>query len=366
MPTPQQTARIAQLETLLTPIAMAQVDALVQQQRLGDALSFEAAREMLVEVISSADRLRQAPFARIPASVLATLLGEMQQVQQVVEQMKAFNPQNNGAQTRDTIINNLETRWGSAYPIVRLVLSTLEDNTANEHLRQLTSQVQSTLQLSSDALGSLSRKQDEVEKSLKVFLTEKGEAFSKEGKEKLSEMEAALAEVRKAAEEAGVSQTATHFRQEAREHQVASRWWLFVLLIAIALLIGFSLGENRVMAWAGIVEPSSDASAITQARYLIHKGLIVFCLLFALFVAAKNYAAARHNYVVNKHRNNALGSFQAFAASASDDQTKSAVLIQATQSIFTPQPSGYVKTDGDNAPASPVIEILRSINPQSK
>ena len=96
------------------------------------------------------------------------------------------------------------------------------------------------------------------------------------------------------------------------------------------------------------------------AIFLTQKGLIVFCLIFALIWAAKNYGATRHNYVVNKHHNNALGSFQAFATSAADAQTKSAVLIQATQSIFTPRASGYVKSDGENSPSSPIVEILRS------
>jgi hypothetical protein len=73
--------------------------------------------------------------------------------------------------------------------------------------------------------------------------------------------------------------------------------------------------------------------------------LIIFVLTFMMVWAAKNFNASVHNYVVNRHRRNALASFQAFVEGASSDEVKDAVLMQATSAIFTPQDSGYTKID---------------------
>ena len=69
----------------------------------------------------------------------------------------------------------------------------------------------------------------------------------------------------------------------------------------------------------------------------------------------------QHNFVVNQHRQNALTSFETFAKAANDDQTKSAVLLQATNCIFSPQASGYADSAVE-APGSPrIMEIIRNM-----
>jgi hypothetical protein len=70
--------------------------------------------------------------------------------------------------------------------------------------------------------------------------------------------------------------------------------------------------------------------------------VIVFSLLLSgMLWVGRIYRAARHNYVVNKHRQNALRTFETFVKSA-DPQIKSAVLLQTTGCIFTAQNTGYV------------------------
>ena len=90
--------------------------------------------------------------------------------------------------------------------------------------------------------------------------------------------------------------------------------------------------------------------------------LIVFSVLFyALTACVRTYRATRHNVVVNRHRQNALGTFQAFVKAASDDQTKDAVLIKATEAVFAPEPSGYLVKESELRPsASQVLEIFKT------
>ena len=64
--------------------------------------------------------------------------------------------------------------------------------------------------------------------------------------------------------------------------------------------------------------------------------------------------------MVNKHRQNALTTFETFSnASGSDTQTKNAVLIEATHTIFSNQQTGYMTADKDQESSSKIIEIIK-------
>lgn len=76
--------------------------------------------------------------------------------------------------------------------------------------------------------------------------------------------------------------------------------------------------------------------------------------------SARNYRAQRHNEVVNRHRQNALRTFETFAVAATEPATKDAVLIAAAKSIFEAQRSGYLVGELEKVPSGAVIEILKS------
>lgn len=363
MPTNRQNQYLPQLHQILGQISSITPEMIVQREKLGSELSFELIFSQVVEIVSAAKSLQKSNLDRVPYGILAAITGPLQQIGQLLQQVLSFSPTQHGnaIQVRDSYAMGIEDQWNALYPQIRMILGNQDDDFAKNQIDALTAQVRTTVQLSSDAAESLRSKQQEMDHLLGKFLEERKEAFDKEGAEKLAVIDRALDEVRKAAVEAGVSQTSRYFHDEANEHKSASFAWLVATVVAIVLLVLFSLFGTSLLTHLGNPEPSAGAENFVHVRYLAQKGLIVFCLIFALILSAKNYGAARHNYVVNKHRNNALSSFQAFASSAADDQTKSAVLIQATQSIFSPQTSGYVKTDGENSPQAPVIEILRSV-----
>ncbi len=64
--------------------------------------------------------------------------------------------------------------------------------------------------------------------------------------------------------------------------------------------------------------------------------------------------------MVNRHRQNALSTFEAFVKAASDDDTKNAVLLRATEAIFSLAPSGYVERQSEGQMTPQVIEVLRA------
>jgi len=64
---------------------------------------------------------------------------------------------------------------------------------------------------------------------------------------------------------------------------------------------------------------------------------------------------------LNKHRQNALNTFETFSkAAGTDTQTKNAVLLEATHAIFSNQQTGYLNQDGESDSPNRIIEIIKS------
>ena len=78
------------------------------------------------------------------------------------------------------------------------------------------------------------------------------------------------------------------------------------------------------------------------------------------------YRAHRHNFVINRHRLNALSTFEAFAKATDDQQIKNAVLLQATQCIFGPQPTGYISGESESEGYPQILEIVRGMGAGEK
>jgi len=228
--------------------------------------------------------------------------------------------------------------------------------------------------ISFSSLTSAGREQLEKE-TVKVFddlqLQAKNQAKGFEGKlaEELlkvsnlrNEIEQTVEKAKQAAEEVGVVQHAIHFKQEADDHKSAANRWLWVTSLLGLLTLALAIG-SIVLYFSNL--PSWSTSQSIQLA--VSKVIIFSVLFYGLVGSARIYRSHRHNYVVNKHRQNALSTFEAFAKAARDEQTKSAVLLQTTQCIFSPQHSGYISQDSDAGNYSSVLEVIRGIAaPQSK
>jgi hypothetical protein len=160
---------------------------------------------------------------------------------------------------------------------------------------------------------------------------------------------------KKATQEIGVSKYERVFGDEANSHATAARWWLAATILLAAGTVSFAWGLYQ-SSWhlAATLTP-------TQSLHLaIGKIVILSILISAILWSGRGYRSNRHNAVINKHRQNALRTFDTFVKSATDEQTKSAVLLQTTHCIFSPQNSGYASHDGDgNYP--PLTDLLKHL-----
>ena len=148
------------------------------------------------------------------------------------------------------------------------------------------------------------------------------------------------------------------FSQEANSHRKASKWWLggTVLLAILTVALAWIFYKHFMYS-------QPQLSAIQAVQLSITKIVILSVLLSATLWTGKIFRANQHNYVVNKHRHNALRSFETFVKSAGADlDTKNAVLVQATKCVFSPQPSGYFSQDSEPVQGPQILEIFRSLS----
>ncbi len=190
-----------------------------------------------------------------------------------------------------------------------------------------------------------------------------------EAREKLSIIEQETATVKQLSAEAqdvmpilrsiagggGVVHNADRFDEERKHHEASAKDWLYATaaffgLIAL-LLVRFYIDAEDLKKAKG---------ADDFLHFAVFRVATISLLLSAAIWTSKSYRAHKHNATLNRHRANALASFQLFAAATKDDQTKNAVLLAATKCIFDPQPTGYSSGDTDSPAPIQVMEFFKS------
>ena len=150
------------------------------------------------------------------------------------------------------------------------------------------------------------------------------------------------------------------FAKQADEHRRVSQRWLIAtgILIVIFGIVFYWLFEALRLGgteWVGVLQN------------VFTKGFLLTLIYFVLNRFSKNYTAQKHLEVVNRHRQNALDTFEDFFESAGDNpETRHAVLIAATDAIFDANQSGYLsaKTKGAES-ANPIQQVVRAVLPGS-
>jgi hypothetical protein len=160
-----------------------------------------------------------------------------------------------------------------------------------------------------------------------------------------------LDEVRKTAAESGVSQQANYFGLESDRHErLAEKWQLYTVAAACALAAFALISLFISLRWPAL-------NIYQSVQIGLSKVLIFSTIAFLVFLSSRTLLAHRHNAVVNKHRQNALLTFNALAGATGDTQTREVILTHASACIYAPQETGFGKSGG-SAPTSPMIDVL--------
>ena len=153
------------------------------------------------------------------------------------------------------------------------------------------------------------------------------------------------------------------FADQGDEHQKGARLWLITTgaLTLVFGLIFWLLIKDLVPA--DLVPKESQVPMILQN--LFTKGFFLSLIYLLLHRSIKNYTAEKHLEIVNRHRQNALATFEAFTEAAGENrETRDAVLLAATDAIFDANQSGYlaVKTSRSDS-AGPIQQVVRAAIP---
>lgn len=323
------------LQQTLTELIHVSADSLIRTSELGTALDFSQGVPVFKRTIGLFKGLSEANLDNVPEVTLKQLISYSEQAIKTFEQILKFDPsgENNPASVRDSYIQQVADQYPTFFSQISPVIAySVRKGTDFDRLER-------------EARNAI----EEINKNKREYDTKSASL--------IAEAESTLEQVRRAAAEVGVAQHAIHFKQEAEDHRSQSKLWLIATIILAILTIGFAVYN--------IYYYSSYGSALNAAQSIqlaVSKIAIFSVLYFAVIWSGKVFRSQWHNYVVNKHRQNALSTFETFVKAANDDQTKNAVLIQATQSIFSPQNTGFVNQDSDGNPSPQILEIIRGVS----
>lgn len=331
----QEKAARSELRTYLEALDAIDISSLIRRDELG-SMNFELGVPFFERTLRLYRELIKQDLETVPFTPLTQLRDRAREALGTYNDIKDFSFARFPNQTqgqRDSLINTIRDRYDTEFSqITPIIAYGIRRGTDFDRLER---EAKSTVA----SMGTLleEQKRTKEETALAVQKT--------------------LDDVRKLAREAGVSQHAEVFREEATAHDHAATQWLkaTVWIAAFTSLVAFA-----ILGLSWFFTPS-DLTGAKAIQIGIAKLAILSLLFSAVIWVGRIYRSHRHNCVVNRHRLNALRTFETFARAASDDSTKNAVLIQATQCIFTPQQTGYITGEPETNPASQILEVVRSV-----
>lgn len=322
------------LQQVLTGIAGFTPTELARKE-LGSDLNFESGVIYFDRIIRLFKGLRDSDLSDIPHASLQNLIAAAQAAFGVLQEVRDFSISkfpNSPITQRDQIMNRARDQYDGWFQAVAPVVAfTIRKGVDFERLENQAKKL----------LAEMEKTAAATDQRLKTTVTDAQQA---------------LAQVRAVAQEAGVSQHSIHFKEETERNEKSAKPWLWTTLGLAATTI--AVGAALTIYYIFRLPTLSPSQSVQLA---IPKLFIFSVLLSATVWTGRTYRAYRHNAVVNRHRQNALATFQAFANAASDPATKDAVLMQATQYIFSQQPTGYIHAEPEPT-ALPIAKMMRVVN----
>lgn len=217
----------------------------------------------------------------------------------------------------------------------------------SKQVEQLESQINATVDAVVENLGT------EVSRAKKL----NDEAETKE-RERQQESEHLKLELQNYLAEKPISQYKSIFADQAKRHKNAAWAWLGVTGVLTLIF-------SAIFSWLLKDLGPAESQLFVILQNFLAKGFFLSLIYLLLHRSIKNYTAQKHLEIINRHRQNALETFDAFVAAAEGNrETRDAVLLAATDAIFDANQSGYlsVKTSRSDS-AGPIQQVVRAAIP---
>lgn len=321
-------ASIKQLMDMITACIEKPIDELVSNPNWG-TINFEEARPELERFFSILNHLKMLPVGLLPDQAINTIIEQCKPVYNIVEAIKQFAiEQANPLNQRNSLVSQLKPTVDTFYTHSHLWIPFLAYQRG-------------------DIQRNIQELNKTVSESSELLITAKKDVKKKQG-----EIDQIITAAREASATVGVGHFTADFLAESTSQGTSANKWLAAT--------GIVAGATLLAAGASMFyHPSLETSQLIQ---MTSSKLIFLGLLFTATVwCGKIYKAAKHLEAVNKHRSNALKTFQAFTNAANDASMKDAVLMETTKSIFTLTQTGYLDSEGGHSDSGvKVVEVVKN------
>lgn len=318
---------------------------LVRTRDLGEQLDFSSDRPLFMEVKDFSGKIADLPWKMLPESSVQSVLSHVNNVNNSVNEIQSFsltdgdNPINRRDRLSNRFRSNSESLKNQVVPLMGFLL--WADGKGDAGMTRALDQVVEELREQSGAfLAETGQIVDQARGA-----AERAAALEQEA-------EQALPAIRATAAEKGVSQEADVFSRAAERYEKASTKWLWIAAGLALLTIGAAFGLFWLWARDGQI---TDSDVL---QLVLIKAAVLAILTYATVTAVRFYRSNSHLAVVNRHREDALRTFQTFVSGASDDNVKDKVLLAAAHAAFGQTPTGLVSEKGEG---SGTLEILDGI-----
>lgn len=308
------------------------VSSLPRKDELGTALNFSDALEPANRLVDLYKQLPVEVLDQIPNTFLQTINQRAEADYNTLNAILKFEA-GSPKQERDSCLQRLISSYDPAFSeLYHFISYSVRKSTDFGRLER---EAATTLQTATETANSL-QKELEIRKK---------------------EADAILAEVRKVAAEQGVSQQAIYFKNEADSHDEASRKWLNTTIGLTVLLTLYAVSTLFLhkLTWL------APSNAYETTQLAVSKVLVFATISFFLILSSRNYLAHRHNYVVNKHRQNSLATYEAIVKAAGEESNRDVILAKAADCIFSAQATAFGKSESpENGSLSSLVNIAPS------
>ena len=260
----------------------------------------------------------------------------------------------------DNLLKQIQDRANADYALFQQILDFKfqgqenPEQTQTSYIQQVTNAYQTTFAQLRDVISySACRTTDFriIEQEARgVFqgIRDKAEEMTAQLEDSKEEASRILDEVRKVAAEQGVSQQAIYFKDESELHKNESETWKVLTIGSAILLVVVSVSFLFLHKWAYLT-PKNNFETI---QLIASKVFIFATLSYLLYLCGKNFLSHKHNEILNRHRQNALMTYQTITDAAKSDEGKEIILAQAAFCMFSPQETGYIKVVSNDASGS--------------
>lgn len=323
--------KVKSINELANSLISTPIDNLVTNTANWGAINFEPAREDLNLLFSLCNHLQSLPISILPESIADKIIEAITKAGATITKIKGFDIQNgNPAGTKEQIITEIKVNAENLLNVTKEWIPFLayQKGDVQKNIEEL-----STAVSQADAILSKSVADTEATKK---------------------QIDGIIVAAREASASAGVGVFTTDFESQASTlDSQAVKWLYWTMGMAASTLIA---------AVIFIFLPiDKDATHAQIFQYITSKIVLFLVLITATVWSGRIYKALKHQVTVNKHRANALKTFQAFVKAASDETTRDAVLLETTNSIFSSSPSGYLDaTESSSGSSKKIYEIVKA------